>query len=95
MLFTDVRRPPDNFVSSNGETFRKIISKDPPNSFEKLNRQHKNTEDISKNAEENYGNDNKKTSSICFVEETEPPQDLKALFDKALELAGANDEHCE
>ena len=88
MLFTDVRRPPDNFVSSNGETFRKIISKDPPNSFEKLNRQHKN-------AEENYGNDNKKTSSICFAEETEPPQDLKALFDKALELAGANDEHCE
>ena len=88
MLFTDVRRPPDNFVSSNGETFRKIISKDPSNSFEKLNRQHKN-------AEENYGNDNKKTSSICFVEETEPPQDLKALFDKALELAGANDEHCE
>ena len=84
----------EDFVSSNGETFRKIISKNlSDSSFEKLNKQYKNAGDIGKKVEETYGNDNNKTFSICFAEETEPPQDLKALFDKALKLAGANDEH--
>jgi len=79
----------EDFVSSNGETFRNIISSNLSIGFEKLNRKHKNAGDISKNAREKYGDDKNKAFSISFAEETNPPEEIKALFDKALELAGA------
>ncbi len=79
----------ENFKSSDNRTFRSIICKDLSKSFEKLNTDYIYAEKINKNAKEKYGNDNDKAFSICFAEETEPPEEIKALFDKALELAGA------
>ena len=79
----------EDFVSSNGETFREIISKNLSISFEDLNRLHKNARDISKNAREKYGDDKNKAFSISFAEETNPPEEIKVLFEKALKLAGA------
>ena len=79
----------EDFVSSKGETFRKIIYENLSNSsFEKLNEQYKNAKKIHEKAGKTYGNDHKKTFAICFADETEPPEEIKALFDKALELAG-------
>lgn len=79
----------EDFKSSDGRTFRSIILKDPSKSFEKLNTDYIYAEKIHKEAKEKYGNDNDKTFSIHFAEETEPPEEIKALFDKALKLAGA------
>ena len=79
----------EDFESSDNRTFRSIILKDLSKSFEKLNSDYIYAERINKNAKEKYGNDKDKSFSICFAEETEPPEEIKALFDKALELAGA------
>ncbi|MHB1680316.1 MAG: AAA family ATPase [bacterium] len=88
----------NNLLSREGKLLRDIIREDPCISCDKyskglgLNGKYygDEAEKIAEKAKEKYNIDNKKKAlSIYFAEETEPPEEIKALFDKALELAGA------
>ena len=100
----------EDFKSLDGKTFRDIIidniissnktNKKGPLSFEELNELHEiakiyNSNDTFKKLKKENSNKFKKKFAIFFAENTNPPEEIKALFYKALELAGVNNMHCE
>ncbi len=87
-----------------GKLLRDIIREDPCISCGKCSKKlglngiyyGDKAKEIAEKAKEKYkvGNE-KKALSIYFAEKTKPSEEIKALFDKALKLAGAEDEHCK
>ena len=86
----------NSLLSKEGKLLRDIIREDPCISCDKcskglgLNGKYygDKAEKIAEKAKEKYNVDNKKKAlSRYFAEETEPPEEIKALFDKALEFA--------